>query len=168
LQGQRLKTGQTLCYDDVGTVIACAGTGQDAELQKGLAGAYTDNGNGTITDTGTGLMWEKLSDDGTIHDKDTAYTWLDAFSTKVAMLTRQLRRVHRPACRTSMSCRAGGLWGGLPCDRRGVQHELRGDVYGVDLFLHPVQPTGRPRPTRTFPASPGSCNSDGYAVGPAA
>jgi hypothetical protein len=57
LQGQRLKTGQTLCYDDVGTVIACAGTGQDAELQKGLAGAYTDNGDGTITDTKTGLMW---------------------------------------------------------------------------------------------------------------
>jgi hypothetical protein len=86
LQGQRLKTGQTLCYDDVGTVIACAGTGQDAELQKGLAVAYTDNGNGTITDTRTGLMWEKLSDDGTIHDKDTTYTWTNAFSTKVAML----------------------------------------------------------------------------------
>jgi hypothetical protein len=86
LQGQRLKTGQTLCYDEVGTVIACAGTGQDAELQKGLAGAYTDNGDGTITDTRTGLMWEKLSDDGTIHDKDTAYTWMNAFSTKVAML----------------------------------------------------------------------------------
>jgi len=86
VQGQRLKTGQTLCYDDVGTVIACAGTGQDAELQKGLAGAYTDNGDGTITDTRTGLVWEKLSDDDTIHDKDTAYTWLDAFSTKVAML----------------------------------------------------------------------------------
>jgi hypothetical protein len=86
LQSQRLKTGETLCYDDVGTVIACAGTGQDAELQKGLAGAYTDNGNGTITDTRTGLMWEKLSADGTIHDKDTAYTWLNAFSTKVATL----------------------------------------------------------------------------------
>jgi hypothetical protein len=86
LQGQRLKTGQTICYDNAGTVIACAGTGQDAELQKGLAVAYTDNGNGTITDTRTGLMWEKLSDDGTIHDKDTADTWTNAFSTKVAML----------------------------------------------------------------------------------
>ena len=85
-QGQRLKTGQTICYDDTGTVIACAGTGQDGELQKGLAGAYTDNGNGTITDTRTGLMWEKLSDDGTIHDKDTAVAWTNAFSTKVAML----------------------------------------------------------------------------------
>jgi hypothetical protein len=86
LQGQRLKTGQTICYDEAGTVIPCAGTGQDGELQKGLAAAYTDNGNGTITDTRTGLMWEKLSDDGSIHDKDTADTWTNAFSTKVAML----------------------------------------------------------------------------------
>ena len=86
LQGQRLKTGQTICYDNAGTVIACAGTGQDADLQKGLASAYADNGNGTITDTRTGLIWEKLSDDGTIHDKDTAGTWTNAFSTKVAML----------------------------------------------------------------------------------
>ena len=31
-------------------------------------------------------MWEKLSDDGSIHDKDTAVTWTNAFSTKVAML----------------------------------------------------------------------------------
>ena len=85
-EGQRLKTGQTICYDNAGTVIACPGTGQDGELQKGLAVAYTDNGNGTITDTRTGLTWEKLSDDGTIHDKDTADTWTNAFSTKVAML----------------------------------------------------------------------------------
>ena len=85
-QGQRLKTGQTLCYDESGTVIPCAGTGQDGEFQKGLARSYTDNGNGTITDNRTGLMWEKLSDDGSIHDKDTTYTWTTAVTTKVAAL----------------------------------------------------------------------------------
>lgn len=85
-QGQRLKTGQTLCYDAAGTLIPCAGTGQDGESQKGLARSYIDNGDGTITDDRTGLMWEKLSDDGSIHDKDTAYTWLNAFSIKVASL----------------------------------------------------------------------------------
>jgi hypothetical protein len=85
-QGQRLKTGQTTCYDTAGTVIACAGTGQDGDLQKGLALAYVDNGDGTITDTKTGLMWEKQSDDGSIHDKDTTYTWANAFATKVAAL----------------------------------------------------------------------------------
>jgi hypothetical protein len=31
-------------------------------------------------------MWEKLSDDGTIHDKDTTYTWSTAFTTKIATL----------------------------------------------------------------------------------
>src|SRR5262245_19776257 len=62
-QGQRLKTGQTTCYDPAGAVILCAGTGQDGELQNGLARSYVDNGDGTITDTKTGLMWEKLSDE---------------------------------------------------------------------------------------------------------
>lgn len=36
---------------------------------------YTDNGDGTITDTKTGLMWEKKSDDGTVHDWNNTYTW---------------------------------------------------------------------------------------------
>jgi hypothetical protein len=85
-QGQLLKTGQTQCWDTGGTVIPCAGTGQDGELQQGLARAYVDNGNGTITDTRTGLMWEKLSDDGSIHDKDNTYTWANAFAAKVATL----------------------------------------------------------------------------------
>src|SRR5436190_13609944 len=31
------RTGQTVCYDSAGTVIDCAGTGQDGELQKGVA-----------------------------------------------------------------------------------------------------------------------------------
>jgi hypothetical protein len=86
VDGQRLKTGQTTCYDAAGIVIGCAGTGQDGELQKGLARAYTDNGDGTITDTKTGLMWEKLSDDGSIHDKDNSYTWDNAFAVKVVGL----------------------------------------------------------------------------------
>jgi hypothetical protein len=79
LPAQRLKTGQTTCSDGGGTVIACAGTGQDGELQKGLSVSYTDAGDGTIIDNRTGLRWEKLSDDGSIHDKDTAYVWPNAF-----------------------------------------------------------------------------------------
>jgi len=75
------KTGQTSCYDPTGTGtgISCTGTGQDGDLQKGLVRSYTDNGDGTITDNLTGLIWEKKSDDGSIHDKDTQYTWSDAF-----------------------------------------------------------------------------------------
>ena len=84
--GQLLTTGQTTCWDSSGSVIPCAGTGHDGDLQTGLARAYVDNGDGTITDTKTGLMWEKLSDDGSIHDQDTTYTWADAFAVKVAAL----------------------------------------------------------------------------------
>lgn len=54
------RTGQTACYNDSGTLVACAGTGQDADI---LAGAtlpvprFTDNGDGTVTDKLTGLTW---------------------------------------------------------------------------------------------------------------
>lgn len=36
---------------------------------------FVDNGDGTVTDTQTGLMWEKKDDLGGIHDKDNVYTW---------------------------------------------------------------------------------------------
>ena len=81
-----LSTGQTTCYDAAGTMIACAGTGQDGEFQQGVARAFTDNGDGTITEAITGLMWEKLSNDGTVHDKDNAYGWGGMISTKVSTL----------------------------------------------------------------------------------
>ncbi|MBY0276414.1 DUF1566 domain-containing protein [Candidatus Binatia bacterium] len=78
-------TGQTTCSSDNGASIACAGTGQDGELRAGAPSALVDNGDGTITDRNTGLVWEKLSDDGGIHDKDTSYTWQAGF-TRVASL----------------------------------------------------------------------------------
>jgi len=81
-----LKTEQTGCFDGDGNGIACAGTGQDGDLQKGLVRSYTDNGDGTVTDNQTGLTWEKKSDDGSIHDKDTLYSWNDAFGVFIAGL----------------------------------------------------------------------------------
>ena len=63
-------TGQTTCWDSNGNAISCAGTGQDGELRKGAALAYVDNGDGTVTDVNTGLVWEKLSHDGSVHDED--------------------------------------------------------------------------------------------------
>ncbi len=59
---QMPKTGQTVCYDEAGSVIACTGTGQDGELQAGAAWPnprFTDNGNQTVTDNMTGLVWSK-------------------------------------------------------------------------------------------------------------
>jgi hypothetical protein len=54
-----LATGQTTCWDSSGNVVACGGTGQDGEILAGAALSYTDNGDGTITDNNTALMWGK-------------------------------------------------------------------------------------------------------------
>ncbi len=54
------ETGQTTCYDELGTVVDCAGTGQDGEFHAGLAWPaprFTDNGDGTVTDNLIGLVW---------------------------------------------------------------------------------------------------------------
>jgi len=56
------KTGQTTCYDASGASIACAGTGQDGELQMGVAWPnprFSDNSDQTVTDNLTGLIWTK-------------------------------------------------------------------------------------------------------------
>jgi hypothetical protein len=79
-------TGQTTCWDETGTVIPCAGTGHDGDTHAGAPLAYVDNGDGTITDVNTGLMWEKLSWDGSVHDYSNVYTWANAFAGHVAPL----------------------------------------------------------------------------------
>jgi hypothetical protein len=79
-------TGQTECWDTAGNLIPCAGTGQDGEFQTGAPLSYTDNGNGTITDNNTGLMWEKKSNDGTFNSFTILYTWDQAFTVHVAGL----------------------------------------------------------------------------------
>jgi len=71
------QTGQTLCYNTVGTPIACAGTGQDGDYQYGVAWVpatrFTINGDGTITDNLTGLMW--------IEDVNSMTTLYPSFDT---------------------------------------------------------------------------------------
>lgn len=46
-------------------------------VTKSLHGdRFEDNGDGTVTDWKTGLMWEQKTDDGqTVHDKDNIYSW---------------------------------------------------------------------------------------------
>lgn len=79
-------TGQTTCWDASGHVIGCHGTGQDGNVRAGATLSYQDNGDGTITDLNTRLVWEKKSADGSIHDQSTVYTWPDAFSTFIGGL----------------------------------------------------------------------------------
>ena len=82
-----LKTGSTLCLNLSGVLGPCPGNpvGQDGEFQKGTARRYTSNADATITDNSTGLVWEKLTSDGTIHDVNDSYAWVDAFA-KIAVL----------------------------------------------------------------------------------
>jgi hypothetical protein len=59
------RTGSEKCYDAFGGPMACAGTGQDGEFRAGVPWPdprFTDNGNGSITDNLTGLVWLKNAD----------------------------------------------------------------------------------------------------------
>jgi len=56
------ETGQTGCYDGSGKAIVCPGTGQDGESRTGAAWPtprFKENGDLTLTDTLTGLVWSK-------------------------------------------------------------------------------------------------------------
>jgi hypothetical protein len=69
-------TGLARCSDTAGTVIDCGSAewpGQDGLHHRGCptAGRFTDNGNGTVTDNCTGLVWQKATAPGTS-------TWQDA------------------------------------------------------------------------------------------
>lgn len=79
-----VDTGQSGCYDDK-NAIPCpapgqAFYGQDAEY-RGAEPAYRDNGDGTVSDLNTGLMWVK--------DRGPMITWDEAM-------------------RGAKDCRAGG------------------------------------------------------------
>ena len=71
-----VDTNQVLCYDD-SDAISCPNSGeafygQDAQ-HTGNAPSFTNNGDGTITDNITGLMWQKSPDtdgDGDIDADD--------------------------------------------------------------------------------------------------
>lgn len=74
------KTGQTTCYGNNEIKIDCEGTGQDGETQAGVKWPdprFTDNGDGTVADNLTGLMW--LKDMGCF-DKKTWYQALDTIA----------------------------------------------------------------------------------------
>lgn len=80
------KTGQTTSYATTSQTCGDGGTGgcDDGYYEKGLASSYTDNGDGTVTDNNTGLMWKKCSEPDTstttcagIH---SPYTWQNAIN----------------------------------------------------------------------------------------
>jgi hypothetical protein len=86
-QGGFSATGQSTCWDANGSVIRCARTSHDGNTRTGVPLAYADNGDGTITDANTGLMWKNQgTGDGRVHDIANTYTWNQAFSGHVTTL----------------------------------------------------------------------------------
>jgi hypothetical protein len=78
-------TGQNTCYNATGSVISCAGTGQDGEYQLGATASprFTNNNNGTITDNLTGLIWlQNANCAATLGGvaKTTTLVWADALT----------------------------------------------------------------------------------------
>lgn len=56
------ETGQLACYSATGSIVPCSGTGQDGEDRSGVAWPvprFTDNGDGTVIDHLTDLIWLK-------------------------------------------------------------------------------------------------------------
>ncbi|MCD4748680.1 MAG: DUF1566 domain-containing protein [Thermoanaerobaculales bacterium] len=84
------ETGQKTCYDEEGVVIACAGTGQDGELQTGVAWPnprFVDNSDGTVTDMLTGLIWLKDASCADLAGTDTSgeAPWTTALTAAAAL-----------------------------------------------------------------------------------
>jgi hypothetical protein len=78
-------TGQTWCYHDDadvddGVCTDAAAIGQDAAFEINPP-SLTDNGDGTITDNNTGLMWTKCADGKDSYNcsgNATNYNWFEA------------------------------------------------------------------------------------------
>jgi hypothetical protein len=84
------KTGQTTCWDANGNEIPCAGTGQDGDLQTGVAWPnprFTDKGNGTVKDNLTGLIWLKNANPCGLNSWADALAYCNTLANGTAGLT---------------------------------------------------------------------------------
>ncbi len=121
LMGGLLATGQRTSY----------GPGSDGDVQAGAALSYTDNGDGTITDNVTGLMWEKKDDAGGIHDKDNAYTWgmpSEPYTMNGTMVTVFLAALNTEPCFAGY------------CDWRIPNYKELTSILHLEQYLPPVDP----------------------------
>jgi hypothetical protein len=76
-------SGQTTAYTADTPILGIgADVPDDGTVQAGKPLSYQDNGDGTVTDLNTGLIWEKNSNDGGLHDMDNTFPWsLASFTT---------------------------------------------------------------------------------------
>jgi len=83
-----VDTGQTTCTNGAGTTIACPAAGnalaQDGSYNTLNQPSYTDNGDSTVTESVTGLVWAKcsagLSGTSCATGAAARYTWANALT----------------------------------------------------------------------------------------
>jgi Protein of unknown function (DUF1566) len=69
-------TGQTTAYPALRSVLSSPEpVPDDGTVEAGAPLAFVDNGDGTITDLNTKLMWTKHADDGGYFDVDSRFRW---------------------------------------------------------------------------------------------
>jgi hypothetical protein len=97
---------------------------------------FVDNGDGTITDTQTGLMWEKKSYDGSIHDVTNYYTWSSTVGGTAmdgTVFTVFLAGLNTPPCFAGYCDwrlpTSGGFPYGLPIDMPGELESIVAPYY---------------------------------------
>ena len=76
-------TGQTTSYSASTRTETGAPVLDDGAVQAGGALSYQDNGDGTITDPNTQLMWEKKSQDGGLHDVSMTFPYASSTITTI-------------------------------------------------------------------------------------
>ena len=119
-------TGQTKCYDNSGE-IACPKPGESFYGQdgnyKGAQPAYKDNGDDTVTDLNTFLMWQQ-DDDGVQRDWQSAMDYCGSLQlagyadwrlpSDVELMSIVIYGNYNPAINTEYfpNCRSSYYWSG--------------------------------------------------------
>ncbi len=162
-RGAHACFGSTSCVDAADTDGDLrVGPGDSAGCTPGST--YRDNGDGTITDTQLGLVWERKGDDDAIHDW---YTWSDASTVHVAALNAagrggysdwrlptiaELQTLVRPGAPTAVAPEFdAGCVPGVPPRRAAARSA--------------AAPTGRRRRSPTTPSSRGTRSATVISTG---
>jgi hypothetical protein len=111
------KVDDRPCYCEAGQKFPATGrttswwAGDDGDIRAGAPLSFTDNGDGTITDNNTGLMWEKKDDSGGIHDVDGMYSVSGAHAEFIDALNNTCDGEGLLPCNHDDICGAGGQCG---------------------------------------------------------
>lgn len=103
---------ETDCHDGVDNDCDGLTDGADSNCQAGTG--FVDNGNGTITDSQTGLTWEKKDQAGGLHDVNAFYPWAGLCCTGSCNGTEPLCQPNAAAA-SACSAASGGALGCSQC-----------------------------------------------------